>query len=206
MTVLMAVFFGYRAYLNQGRDNSLLTGTPCEPPCWQDIIPGKTTSTEAIELLKKSPFVDQESLDQFGSVDAGGATWWWRVPGKRLQPKISWVHDTVIEIVQGLTVEITIEEILSTYGPPEFVTVDPGGIPENAYWIVRLHYPAQGLSLYSYATSIEDSTTIEVAEYYIPVSADERKSDLADKFQYSEQDFFEWAGYGEIQGLYSKNP
>jgi hypothetical protein len=39
-------------YLN---DTSLLTGKPCSPPCFRNIVPGQTTFEEALSLIRKDP-------------------------------------------------------------------------------------------------------------------------------------------------------
>ncbi len=39
-----------------------LKGISCRPPCWEGIIPGKTTLEEAVKILEKSPLFNQ---DQF---------------------------------------------------------------------------------------------------------------------------------------------
>ncbi|HUW96175.1 MAG TPA: hypothetical protein VMW58_10345, partial [Anaerolineae bacterium] len=39
-------------------DKSLLTGEPCEPPCWQGLVPGTSTEAEVDEFLATSEYVE----------------------------------------------------------------------------------------------------------------------------------------------------
>jgi hypothetical protein len=39
-----------------------LRGEPCVAPCWEGITPGVTTVGEALDLLKRSPLIDPESV------------------------------------------------------------------------------------------------------------------------------------------------
>ncbi len=43
-----------------------LRGIPCNAPCWEGITPGKTTLDEAIEIIKKLPFVSSYTIDYYG--------------------------------------------------------------------------------------------------------------------------------------------
>lgn len=43
-------------------DDNLESGMPCEPPCWQNIVPGKSNDSEAIDKLRDLSFVDKESI------------------------------------------------------------------------------------------------------------------------------------------------
>lgn len=43
-------------------DVSLITGEPCEPPCWQGITPGETTEEEAMAILRTLFFVDGDTI------------------------------------------------------------------------------------------------------------------------------------------------
>jgi hypothetical protein len=45
---------------------SYLSGNPCEPPCWQEIVPGSTKETDALNLLKELGFLDQNSIEEHG--------------------------------------------------------------------------------------------------------------------------------------------
>ncbi|HUW14593.1 MAG TPA: hypothetical protein VM537_33040, partial [Anaerolineae bacterium] len=38
-------------------DTSLLTGEPCEPPCWQGLTPGESTEEDVAEFMKATRFV-----------------------------------------------------------------------------------------------------------------------------------------------------
>src|SRR5262245_52015234 len=56
-------------------DDSLVTGDPCEAPCWNGITPGETSWSDAISILENdSRFVDIQTQNaEQGS--AKGASW-----------------------------------------------------------------------------------------------------------------------------------
>lgn len=41
---------------------SILDNPVCEPPCWQNVIPGKTEKGELLNILTSLPFVDEDSI------------------------------------------------------------------------------------------------------------------------------------------------
>jgi len=82
-------------------DDSLLSDIPCAAPCWQGVVPGETSRSQAMQILRDSSYVRDDSLEEAGTTEGGGVTWWWSIPGRRLQPSILWQDDIVQEITQG---------------------------------------------------------------------------------------------------------
>jgi len=54
-------------------DMSLLTGEPCEPPCWQGLVAGVSTEDEIERFLTGSGLVNRNSVYR-GSLSRGGKT------------------------------------------------------------------------------------------------------------------------------------
>jgi hypothetical protein len=52
-------------------NNSFLTGIPCELPCWNGLLVGETTYSEAIAILQSLSFIDSETI-QFSGVTGRG--------------------------------------------------------------------------------------------------------------------------------------
>ena len=162
-------------------DDSILTDTPCAAPCWQGIVPGESSRLEALEVLDDSPYVRQDSLRQAGTGESGGATWWWRVSGRHLQPSIKWTDDVVQEITLGLTYDLSIEQVLDKYGPPEAIHVSKGGTPEHWYWIADLYYPQAGVQFKAYlaefSNSLAPSVEVGVVHLFAPTTLERRVID-----------------------------
>ncbi len=214
---LMAVIFVWPWRLARLRnalvDDSLLSDIPCAAPCWQGIVPGETSRSQAMRILENSPYVRGDSLKEAGTSVAGGATWWWNLPGRRLQPSILWQDDIVQEITLGLTYDLTVDQIVSKFGPPESLDLGAGGVPEHPYWIVDLYYPDVGIQFKAYTSEssdlLEPSTEVGVAIYFAPSSLKERVVDI-----YSYRDDVSdvmnlmrpWSGYGDLFEVYYESP
>src|SRR5687767_4448210 len=61
--------------LSEVVDRSLLTQQPCSPPCWNGIIPGRTTNSEAVSILESLDFIDKESISQQEGSRGGVISW-----------------------------------------------------------------------------------------------------------------------------------
>ena len=201
-------------------DDSLLSDVPCAAPCWQGIVPGVTLRSQAMQILGDSPYVKDDSLKEAGTAEVGGVVWQWRVPGRRLQPSISWQNDIVQEVTLGLTYDLTVDQIVSKFGPPEALNVSVGGVPEHQYWILDLYYPDQGMQFKAYTSEtsnrLESTTEVGVAIYYVPSSLEERVTHI---YSYGESDasgsasvshvmnlMRPWKGYGDIFEVYYESP
>lgn len=99
--------------------SGLLAGAPCAPPCWQGIVPGKTSQSEALSILRESPYVREDSIRAASAADDGGATWRWRVSSRRMSPSLQW-HDSVVQaIALGLPYDLTLAQVELYYESPQ---------------------------------------------------------------------------------------
>jgi hypothetical protein len=64
-------------------DKSLITGDPCSPPCWHQLVPGESTEEEALEILQDLPFVDENTIELQS---------WYGGSNMRLSPTRTWIH------------------------------------------------------------------------------------------------------------------
>jgi hypothetical protein len=53
-----------------------LQGIPCAPPCFEGIIPGKTTASEALDILKKNSHIARVTKEDYNDL-AGVIKWDW---------------------------------------------------------------------------------------------------------------------------------
>lgn len=194
-------------------DRSLLTDVPCAAPCWQGITPGVTSRSQAMAVLQESPYILQDTLREAGTEERGGVTWEWRTPGRRLQPSISWRNGIVQEITLGLTYDLTVEEILNKYGPPEALSAGLGGIPEHWYWIIDLYYPQRGLQFKAYTREysalFEPSTEVGGVLLFVPMSLEERVTAVFNDPAIASQvidTIRPWQGYGDLFEIYYESP
>jgi len=199
---------GWTFVQNSWRDRSLLTGSPCDLPCWQGIVPGVTSSVEAIEILQGLPYVKKGSVKQSGTAEVGGCTWQWRTSGKRILPGMTWQNGTVDTITLGLNYELSVIEIMDRLGVPEAISTITGGTPERWYWIVTFYYPNQGIELKAFTSEFENqlepSTEVGIVSLFIPRSMEERVDDIEKEIAapLPENFLMQWKGYGNIGELY----
>jgi len=218
--VILAGLGGYQAWQATLRDCSFLRDDSCSMPCWQGLVPGKTTMSEAVEILRKDHRIRQKSLQEGGSAQNGGVTWFWRASRSRFQSKVSWKDGIVEEITVAMTCEVSVEQILDEYGPPEALEAGKGGIPEHWYWIIDLYYPSVGTQFTACTSEVssvlEASTPVEAAHFYVPTSLEMRVTDLygGDGSSSSDAEIVSWVlgamrswkGYGDLFEVYYSSP
>ncbi len=129
-------------------DTSLLTGEPCEPPCWQGLIPGVSTEEDVNEFVRTSELVDQSTLFRgditrgTGEVVGVGVHWWSRadmagVP-RQFGNSVSIEDGVLRRIMVFLDYEVTLADLLGRYGAPR---------KWSSSW-VSLHIPDMDVELY----------------------------------------------------------
>ncbi len=190
-------------------DKSLLTGKPCQPPCWQRLVPGVSTQEEVLGYIKRSYYVGYHSVYLQGDTTyiewqstqsgRGGATW----NGFEFKSRLL----TVISIY--LDYELTLQHLVQGYGAPEKFTAYPGD-PHTMNADVNLFYPALGLaarlesSLSDRGYELRPDTRVVRVWYFQPTSLD-GLLDLADSVPFphnkeaAQTMLQDWQGYGFIQ-------
>lgn len=195
-------------------DMSLLTGEPCEPPCWQGLTPGVSTEDEVMDLLRTSELVDQSSIFR-GEVTRGrgevvGTTiQWWSTANVSNLPR-QFGNDSVIKegLLQHMTIwldaEVTVQDLMERYGVPDNFTawlepVDPPRVK------VTLFYPRYGfqatLIIPRDDVRLRPETEIVRVWYFRSASRMEGYLRLCREVGYpsaSEDTLQDWHGYGPI--------
>lgn len=198
-------------------DRSLLTGDPCEPPCWQNIIPGVSSEEDVRDLLRKNPFVALWTLEcgEYKESDIPVTICGWF-------PKRRYINDrNRIYLRDGkvLRIEIhhlnylTLGEIVDKYGPPQCIHAYSGAA-EFFYYGVILDYPSRGLSVKSFSLvnpqDIADGTApltrdqkVTTAVYYAPAPIEDVLREAFLLPQEVVQSYLancqEWEGFGRIR-------
>jgi hypothetical protein len=129
-------------------DNSLLTGDPCEPPCWQGLTPGESTLEDVNEFMRTSGFVSPLTVFR-GRITRGG---------EAVGVSIRWdsmngrgggdfaIEDGVLkDMFIYPSYHLTLEDLIDRYGPPEKLHVMVTGLHVPALE-VTLFYPSYGFT------------------------------------------------------------
>lgn len=155
-------------YLN---DTSLVTTTPCGPPCFQNITIGQTTFSAAITSLKANPlFSNINSQDNPPQAD-------WATAGGEACCQLT-ADDK--GVVNALLVKlaapggVTTKQLIDKYGPPTYVTGVDYSQTEVA---IALIFPKQGLIAWvspgDATSTLKETDPVVVALYSDPAHFDD---------------------------------
>ncbi len=170
-------------------DSGFLSGKPCGPPCFHGIVPGVTDETTAAKILKslhgECREFNNEARGGFRGITCDSISMIGLTQGS----------DMVSHIGFKPSDELTVADVIRSFGEPNAVFVTRGGIPE---------YPKTAIILYY--NEIKTSLVLpdqEGLKYFI------KPSTPIENIGYSEPELYEveistfpiekWTGYGEYE-------
>jgi hypothetical protein len=170
-------------------DGGLFSGVPCGPPCFWNITPGKTTEAEAKHILTEVLRLvgcrefNNESISGLRGISACGN-----------RVGISFRHNSdIVEIVSFNPSEtVTVGDVVDRYGPPEWVSVTPSGLPERPKSAMVIHFDAFNATL---------SLGVQVGLFTVSSSSPIEAVGYSDDEAYalSRQYSVKWRGYGTYE-------
>jgi hypothetical protein len=101
-----------------------LRGIPCRLPCWEEIIPGRTSAIEAVDLLAKSPLVGTvHTTANRLFPDRAEVNWTWSdgSEGGRAIFDAQAVTQTVYAIQPTFPTRYRLQDVISALGNPSHV-------------------------------------------------------------------------------------
>ena len=126
-------------------DNSIITAEPCGPPCWQNIVPGETSLSDALaivqELEQLEVLASQGNNFVFGLVD-----------GTICCQIYSQDGELVTSILLQLAPEISAAEAIAALVEPPLISGQPFTETEAVLMFV---YPEKNTLLYAFVPGIE---------------------------------------------------
>ena len=196
-------------------DMSLLTGEPCEPPCWQGLTPGDSTEEDVAEFIRATRFVDTRTIYR-GRITRGGevvgVSIQWRSTAARSRNVEINSFDIDTGVLDHITIhpdyDLTLERLIERYGPPEKYVANLRGVERR--WIdVTLYYPTHGFTV-DLVRRLDDTTLAPeskvVSVWYFRAAPLERFIELACEggiYGGTPDDRLEslrdWPGYGAIE-------
>jgi hypothetical protein len=194
------------------KDVSLLTGEPCEPPCWQGLVPGLSTEDEIERFLMSSSLVNRSSIYR-GRLSRGGETvgvsiQWLstaNVQGAPARNSFDVEDGTLQDMTIYMDAQVTLEELLDRYGPPAKFNAVLAGIHLTQVRVALL-YPERGFIAFVEVpraeTTLRADSTVTWLWYFRAASLD-RFLELAREIGFygggvDVQSFRDWEGYGPI--------
>jgi hypothetical protein len=129
-------------------DRAMLFNPTCKLPCWEGLIPGQTNKKAFVDLIQlrfHSPpnTLEQHPIGNGTVIGAGYAS----DPDKSF---LAYVKDDIIQVINvDATSEITMSEVIKTFGTPTKIQMDAGAYGnELAGYDVRIFYPQHGLVIH----------------------------------------------------------
>jgi hypothetical protein len=130
----------------QAKKSILLEETLCEPPCWQNIQPGVTSSEDVVKILRETkilastPSAVPRKIDDMRS----DSSWIFIDSLSEESGRITYFNDRVAYIRFHVNNNLRIGKMIDFYGEPELLSVISGW--NDSRWLeVRWIYPTQGV-------------------------------------------------------------
>ena len=141
-------------------DRSLLSGEPCAPPCWQNIVPGETTLAEALEIVSAIDGVrvglQSNEAFQFGLAEGPACC------------QVSADDATIVNaIILQFSPRMTIGEAIEVHGEPLFFRGQPYAETEALLWFF---FPERFAMIQVVVPGVDaklDASSPIVAAYYL---------------------------------------
>lgn len=183
---------------NNLKDTSLLSGEPCEAPCWNNIIPGETSFRDALIIVQDDArFVNVEEVEPdeetdarlFGFADGEGSNVCCQV--------LSEEGEIVDSMLFFLAPEMTLGEVTDKYGDPTYVLGEE--VAEDQA-IVFLVYPDVPIVIYAHVAGAQgelSSTSEIVGLLYLTEAGMERLV--------NGNRFYNWEGYQSYADYIDEN-
>ena len=193
-------------------DDSLLTGSPCKPPCWQGLTPGVSTEDQVNEFLRSSPFVQRSTIYRArvarGAEMAGVSIDWLstaNVQGAHAVNSFRVQHGVLRDLMVYLDSKATLKQLLDVYGAPAAFSAGRTGVEFTRVDVVLL-YPEHGfiafLALDAYHPSLHPDSTLSKVWYFETAPLDEFLELTREVGFFSGSvgvdSFRDWEGYGPI--------
>lgn len=143
--ILVFLCLGISGCKSQGVYSSIVEN-PCSPPCWQEIIPGVTTSGEAIAIINSIPLVDSGTIEtqKANQYHFENQIFWEFLD--RSYGGASLTNDIVVEI-RFEELSIPLEKLITVFGDPHQIVFYPRWGDD---WYINLIYPEQGVWFWYY--------------------------------------------------------
>src|SRR5690606_9896520 len=118
-------------------DISLISGDPCEAPCWRGITPGETLWRDALTILEDAPDFENVRTAEDENSNAIGAIWQAK-GGPECCQMVAEDGETVNLIFLRFRPGMTLDQVIDVHGEPAYAVGTP--VTEDQA-IVNLVYP-----------------------------------------------------------------
>jgi hypothetical protein len=204
-------------------DSGLLTGKPCQAPCWQGLTPGQSKVEDVnrfVNALDPKVWVGRAVRDQPSGCKSI------RVTDNQDRFSVTQIVDLQIEngfltfIGSFPSVRPQLNEVVSHFGPPEFVESKLAVGPDGSFYILEIYYPRLGVAFgvipnQNDIGNIESNMRIDSIQYFPPgdllsyltvrnscdVGIENAKRDAAEEIT---KFIRPWTGFGKVEVFESR--
>ena len=183
----------------------------CSAPCWNSIVPGRTTKLDAVSQLENLSIIDRSSILD-NEVDDRRSNVWAKFANdvKELNVRIHFVDDTSIATVFDVRNTLSMSSMIAMVGTPDYVFAKVGCA--DTQWItVGLLQLTSGTYVEYFDNSVSASKSVAdtggrrvlKAPFFDPEMLDEILEnyiilDPSDTPQSFRSNLQTWNGYGEV--------
>ena len=192
-------------------DNLLITSNDCTAPCWNNLVPEKSSETEFLNLINSANEQSFDDLWESHNDDALSSSYYrWRDQSTGLLGDAVFFDQTLAYLkfhpIEKRWEEFTLSDVINILGEPDEYTASVlnGGHGEIGMFLTLIFKDA-GVSLTSFSWQYEAETTSFEPDCKITIGPDQWISDL--QFgrpnkrdgKYAYEPVESWPGYGEIK-------
>jgi hypothetical protein len=168
-------------------DTSLVSGEPCEAPCWRGITPGETAWRDAMTILEDDAELENVQTQEDEQTDAIGAVWQPK-GGTQCCQMVAEDGETVNLIFLRTKPEMSLSEVIDAHGEPTYAVGTP---VTDDQAIVNLIYPDLPMIVLAFAPGPEGEVSEDsevVGVFY--TTPDDMELFLQTNYLH------DWSGYG----------
>ncbi len=132
-------------------DDGLITGEPCESPCWRGITPGETAWSEALTILEDESDLTLDPVQDDPESEAMGVQWK-QDEGDVCCQMISENGETVSLLFLQTAPDSTVGELVEVHGEPAYAIGNP---VTDDQAVVLLVYPEQQMVVLGFVPGAE---------------------------------------------------
>ena len=124
-------------------DNSIVQGTPCKLPCWQDLSVGESSFEQVKQFLLQSNFVPNELVH----ISSSRIYWAWSTSHRGT---FTFDHDVLTSMDIAPNFRFRVSDVFKFIGEPEAIRGQGSSIDQEPIIELDLYYPRQGIVIRTY--------------------------------------------------------
>lgn len=183
-------------------DKSIITGDPCEAPCWRGIIPGETSWSDAIKIIEEDTrLTGLQTQDSTAAENPNAkAGDWQEVDGDPSCCQLfSEDGQTVDQIGLQLAPQSTVGELIEAHGNPAYLTGNAVSSDQAVMYLIYLDPPMMVLA---FVAGAETGALVETSEIIaVLYTTSDRMQQIVETTS-----LYGWEGYRSFQAYLSGTP